>query len=85
MNDSDDLIKIKKNAFEAWSTMVSTRGPDKRKYGKLMHDFSIQYTIKNNQYTKPLQESVDVMRRKKFKPENKDDKVTHKNRKKWRW
>ena len=28
------------------------RGSDKRKYAELIHDFSIQYAIKNGQYPK---------------------------------
>ena len=46
------------------------RGPDKRKYGELIYDFSIQYAIKNYQYPITLQEAVDVIRRGKFKVEN---------------
>ena len=46
---------MSKNSFEAWSTMDFTIGSDKRKYGKLINDFSIQYAIKNNQYLKTLQ------------------------------
>ena len=34
-----------------------------------MHDFSIQYVIKKNQYPKTLQEEVDVIRKVKFKAE----------------
>ena len=43
------------------------RGSDKRKYGELIHDLSIQYTINNNKYPKTLQEAVDVMCKVKFK------------------
>ena len=58
-----ERIKTKKNAFEVWSTMVFMRGSDKRKYQELVHDFSVQYAIKNDQYPKTLQEAVDVMRK----------------------
>ena len=57
--------------------MVFMRGSDKRKYWELIHDFSIQYAINNNQYTKILQEAVYVMRKVKFKPEKIMIKVTH--------
>ena len=50
------------------------RGSDKRKYAELIHDFSIQYAIKNGQYPKTLQEAVDVMRKVKFKAEKNNDK-----------
>ena len=42
-------------------------GSDKIKYGELIHAFSIHYTIKNDKYTKTLQEAVNVMRKLKFK------------------
>ena len=48
---------------------VLLRGTDKRKYWELIHDFSIQYAINNDQYPKTIQESVDVMRKVKLKPE----------------
>ena len=55
------------------------KGSDKIKYGKLIHDLSVQYTIKNNQYPKTLQEAVDAMGRVKCKSENNNDKSnTHK-------
>ena len=80
MDDADEIINIKKNTFEAWSMMVFMRVPDKRKYGELIHVFSIQYAIKNNKYPKTTQEVVDVMRKVKFKSENNNDKSsTHKN------
>ena len=50
------------------------RGSDKIKYGKLIHDFSIQYAVKNHQYLKTLQEAVDVMCKVRFKSENNNDK-----------
>ena len=31
--DADEIIKMNKSKFEAWSTMVSMRESDKRKYG----------------------------------------------------
>ena len=43
---------MKKNEFEAWSTVVFMRGLDKRKYGELIHDLSIKYAIKKNQNLK---------------------------------
>ena len=43
------------------------RVSDKRKYGGLMRDLSIQYEIKNHLYPKKLQEVVDVMRKVRFK------------------
>ena len=33
VDDADEIIHMNKNAFEAWSTMVFIRVPDKRKYG----------------------------------------------------
>ena len=36
---------------------------DKRKYGELIHYFSIKYAIQNNRYIKTIQEAVDVMRK----------------------
>ena len=71
---ADEIIHMKTNAFEARSTLVFTRGPDKRKYGELIHDISIRYAIKNNQYPKTPQEEVDLTRREKFKPEKNNDK-----------
>ena len=61
VDDADEITNMKKNTFKAWSTMVSMRGSDKRKYGESIHNFSIQYLIKNNQYPKTLQEAVYVM------------------------
>ena len=50
------------------------RVSDKRKYGGLMRDLSIQYEIKNHLYPKKLQEVVDVMRKVRFKQKNNNDK-----------
>ena len=33
VDDAEEIIKMKKNAFGAWSTMVFIRVSDKRKYG----------------------------------------------------
>ena len=85
VDDTEGKIKTKKNAFGAWSAMFFMRIPDKIKYGKLIHDLSIQYAFNNNQYPKTLQEAVDVIRKEKFKVENNNDKLTHKSRIKWRW
>ena len=74
VDDSDKIINMKKNAFESCPTVVFIRVLDKRKYWELIHDFSVQYEIKNDQYPKTLQESLDVMRKLKFKSENKNDK-----------
>ena len=52
---------------------------DQRKYGELIHDFSIQYAIKNNKYTKTLQKAVDVMLKVIIK--NNDKSKTHKKNK----
>ena len=41
---------------------------------KLIHNFSIKYTIKNDEYPKTLQGAVDLMRKVKFKPEKNNDK-----------
>ena len=54
--------------------MVLVRRSGKRKYGVLIHYFSIKYAIKNNKYPKTLQEAVDGMRKVKFKSENNNDK-----------
>ena len=54
--------------------MVFMRLSDNRKYGKLIHNFSIKYVINNYQYPKTLQDAVDVMRKVKFKAGNKNDK-----------
>ena len=60
--------------------MVFMRGPDKRKYGELIHDFPIRYAINNDQYPKTIQEAVYVMHKVKFKPEKNNDKSnTRKN------
>ena len=80
LDDAEEIIKMKKNAFEAWSTMVFMRGSDKRNDGKLLHYLSIKYAINIDQYTKTLQEAVDVMRKVKFKAENIKDKLTQKNK-----
>ena len=73
---------MKINEFETLSTMVLLRGSDNRKYGELIHDFSIQHASKNNQYTEKLQEVVDLMRKVKFKSENNNDESnTQKKRK----
>ena len=50
------------------------RGSDKKKYEESIHDLSIQYVIKNNQYPKTLQEAVDVRRKIELKAENNNDK-----------
>ena len=47
MDDAEEIIITMKNAFEAWSTMFFMRALDKRKYGELIHDSSIQDVIKN--------------------------------------
>ena len=60
--------------------MVFMIGSYKRKYGELIHNFSIQYLIKNNQYTKTLQEAVYVMLKLKFKSENNNDESNAQNR-----
>ena len=74
MNDAEEISIVKKNSFEVWSEFVFMRGSDKRKYAELIHDFSIQYAIKNGQYPKTLQEVLDVMRKVKFKSEKNNDK-----------
>ena len=74
VNDAYKIMNMKKNAFETCSTTVFMRRSDKREYGDLIHDFSIQYVIKNNQYPKTLQEAVDVMHNMKFKSENNNNK-----------
>ena len=82
MDDTEEIVKMKKNAFEAWSTMVFMRGSYKKKYGELIYDLSIQYVIKNNQYPKILQEAVYVMRKVQFRAEKKKIKNnTHKKNK----
>ena len=53
---------MNKNASEAWLTVVFMRGSDKRKYRELINDFSIWYVIKNDQYLKIPEISVDIMR-----------------------
>ena len=58
---------MKKHAFEAWLTMVFIIVLDKLKYGELIRDLSIHYTINNNSYLKTLQVAVDVKRKVKFK------------------
>ena len=47
VDDAEKIIKMKISSFEYWPTMVFIRGSDKRKYGELIRDFSIQYVIKN--------------------------------------
>ena len=78
-NDEQEIIKTKKELFGAWSTMVFMRGPDKIKYGGLILDFSIQYAIKNNQYTKTLQEAVDVRHKVRFNAEKNEKSNTQKH------
>ena len=73
MDDAEEIIKMKRFSFETWPTVVFVRVSDKRKFGELIHDLSIQYVIKNDQYLKTLQKTVDVMRRVKFKSENNND------------
>ena len=86
MYDADKIIKMKKILFEACLTMVFVIGSYKRKYWGLTHDFSIQYTSKNNQYLKTLQGSVDVKRKENFIAEKNNDKSnTHKHKKNLRW
>ena len=46
----------------------------------MIHDLAIQYAINNDQYTKTLQEAVDVMRKVNLKPENNNDKRYTQNR-----
>ena len=52
VDDAEKIIKMNKNTFEAWSTIILTRVSSKRKYRKLKGGFSIQYVIKNHQYLK---------------------------------
>ena len=66
MNDELEIIKMKKNSFEVWVTMFLMRGLDKIKYGELINDLYIQYTIKNDTYPKTLQEGVDIRNKVKF-------------------
>ena len=62
--------------------MVFVIVSDNIKYGELIHDLSIQYAIEKNQYLKTMQESVDVMRKVKFKEEKNDDKSNTKKQNK---
>ena len=50
MEDTYVIMNMKKNEFEAWSTMFFMRISDKRKYGELIYDFSIKYAINNYKY-----------------------------------
>ena len=82
MNDAEEIIKKKKDAFEACSAMFFMRGSDKRKYGELIHDFSIHYAIKKYKYLKIFREAVDVMHKVRFKTEkNNDESDTQKHNK----
>ena len=54
--------------------MFFMRGSENIKYGEFIHNLSIKYMIKNDQYQKTLQESVYVMRKVKLKPENNNGK-----------
>ena len=74
VDDAKENFKSKKNAFEAWSTLVFMRVSDKRKYEELINDLSVKYAIKNNKYTKTLHKAVDVMRKVKSKSKNNHDK-----------
>ena len=85
MEDAEEIIKLMINIFEAWLEVVLMRGPDKRKYGELIYDLSIQYEIRNNRYLKTFQEAVDVMRKAKFKSENNSYKSNTKNKQKRWW
>ena len=38
MDDVEEIIKTKKNAFETWPEMVLMRVSDKGKYGELIAD-----------------------------------------------
>ena len=76
VNDAEERIIMKKNVFEACLTMAFMRGSEKRKYGDLIHDLSIQYAFKNDQYTKTLQEGVDNRCPARFKVEKNNDKST---------
>ena len=80
LNDTEEWIKMKKNAFEAWSEMALMIGSNKSTYVELMHDLYIQYAIEKDLYPETLKEAVDVMRNVKFKSENNIDKVTQKSR-----
>ena len=64
---------MNKNAFEVWSTMLFMKGSDKRKYGEFVHDFSIQYEMKNYQYPKTMQEALNIVHKAKLKTENNND------------
>ena len=66
VNDAEERIKTKKRAFEIFLTMIFMKGLDKRKYGELIHDFCIQYGIKNYQRPNRLQETVDIRSKVKF-------------------
>ena len=78
MNDTEEIVRMKKFLFEAWLAIVFVRVSDKRKYGGFIHDFYIQYKIKNYQYTNTLQEAMDGIHKVISKSEKK--RVTHKTR-----
>ena len=54
--------------------MVFMRISDKRTYGKLIHDFYLQYAIKNDKYPIRPQEAVGVIHKVRFKQEKNNDK-----------
>ena len=54
VDDTEEIKKMERKSFELWTMMLFMIGSDKRKYDKLIHDFSIQYVVKNDQYPKTM-------------------------------
>ena len=57
--------RLKKTAFETYTTAIFMANGDRSKYGQLIDGFSTQYALGNDQYPRTLQGAVDVMRRQK--------------------
>ena len=55
MNDTEEINKMSKDAFEAWLEMALMIGSNKTTYRELIHDFYIKYAIKKDQYPETLQ------------------------------
>ena len=75
VDDVEKINRLKKNTFEAWSTIILTRVSSKRIYWELKGGFSFHYVIKNYQLTKTLYKAVDIRRKAKFKENNNNDKI----------
>ena len=76
-----ERLEIIDNSFETWATLVYLENANSKKYGSLMSNFKMQYSLGNDQYPKKLNKANDALathtwdksygEKKKTKAENK--------------